>query len=145
MVSLTIVVGVVREIFWGLPVYNPEHITGAVPIHHGSGIVMGATILIVLRAFANGGSSLTGVEAISNTVNCLPQARRHQCPSSVLTVMACVLAFLLAGVAWLAHITHAIPYANGYPSMLSEIARAVFGNGAIGKAAVLSDSGGDGR
>ena len=47
--------------------------------------------------------------------------------------MACILAFLLAGVAWLAHITHAFPYASGYPSMLSEIARAVFGDGVIGK------------
>ncbi|QLL05357.1 APC family permease [Mycobacterium vicinigordonae] len=132
MVSLTIVVGVLREIFWTLPRYDPEHIAGAVPIGHGSGLIMGATVLIVLRAFANGGSSLTGVEAISNTVNSFRKpeslnARR------VLTVMACILGFLLAGVAWLAHITHAAPYANGYPSMLSEIARAVFGNGAVGK------------
>jgi amino acid transporter len=131
MVSLTIVVGIIREIFWGLPVYNPEHIPGAVPIHHGSGIVMGATVLIVLRAFANGGSSLTGVEAISNTVNAFRKpeglnARR------VLTIMACILGFLLAGVAWLAHVTHATPYVDGYPSMLSEIGRAVFGNGEIG-------------
>ncbi len=130
MVSLTIVVGIVREIFWGLPVYDPEHIAGVVTIHHGSGIVMGATVLIVLRAFANGGSSLTGVEAISNTVNAFRKpeginARR------VLTVMACVLGFLLAGVAWLAHITHATPYVDGYPSMLSEVGRAVFGHGAI--------------
>ena len=131
MVSLTIVVGIFREIFWGLPVYDPEHIPGAVPIHHGSGIVMGATVLIVLRAFANGGSSLTGVEAISNTVNAFRKpeganARR------VLTIMACILGFLLAGVAWLAHVTHATPYVDGYPSMLSEIGRAVFGNGEIG-------------
>ena len=131
MVSLTIVVGVIREFFGGLPVYDPEHIDGAVPVHHGSGLIMGATLLIVLRAFANGGSSLTGVEAISNTVNAFRQpesinARR------VLTVMACILAFLLAGVAWLAHVTHAFPYASGYPSMLSEIARAVFGDGVIG-------------
>ena len=92
---------------------------------------MGATVLIVLRAFANGGSSLTGVEAISNTVNAFRKpeglnARR------VLTVMAVILGFLLAGVAWLAHATHATPYVDGYPSMLSEIARAVFGNGTIG-------------
>ncbi len=92
---------------------------------------MGATILVVLRAFANGGSSLTGVEAISNTVNVFrkPQglnARR------VLTAMACILGFLLAGVAYLAYATHATPYLAGYPSMLSEIARAVFGNGMIG-------------
>ncbi len=131
MVSLTIVVGVVREFIGGLPVYDAEHIDGAVSVHQGSGLIMGATVLIVLRAFANGGSSLTGVEAISNTVNSLRKpeginARR------VMTVMACILAFLLAGVAWLAHVTHAVPYVDGYPSMLSEIARAVFGHGMIG-------------
>jgi amino acid transporter len=132
MVSLTIVVGVIREFFGGLPLYDPAHTDGAVAVQHGSGLIMGATILIVLRAFANGGSSLTGVEAISNTVNSFRKPEGVNA-RKVLTVMACVLAFLLAGVAWLAHITHAFPYANGYPSMLSEIARAVFGNGAIGK------------
>ncbi|MFZ1179856.1 MAG: APC family permease, partial [Mycobacterium sp.] len=131
MIGLTIVVGVVREIFWGLPVYDPQHIAGAVPVHSGNGLVMGATVLVVLRAFANGGSSLTGVEAISNTVNVLrkPQglnARR------VLTAMAAILGFLLAGVAYLAHVTHATPFVAEYPSMLSQVARAVFGNGVIG-------------
>jgi amino acid transporter len=131
MVSMTIIVSIIREIIGGLKTYSPEHIAGAVPIQHGSGIVMGATILIVLRAFANGGSSLTGVEAISNTVNAFRKpeginARR------VLTVMAGILGFLLAGVAWLAHATHATPYVDGYPSMLSEIARAVFGDGTLG-------------
>lgn len=131
MVSLTIVVGVIRELCGNLPIYDPQHIAGAVPVHHGSGLVMGATVLVVLRAFANGGSSLTGVEAISNTVTTFRKpegvnARR------VMTIMACILAFLLAGVAWLTHVTHAVPYTDGYPSMLSEIARAVFGHGVIG-------------
>jgi hypothetical protein len=85
----------------------------------------------VLRAFANGGTSLTGIEAISNTVNYIrePQglnARR------VLTAMALILGFLLAGVAWLTYITHVVPYADEYPSMLSEITRVVFGHGVIG-------------
>ena len=131
MITLTIVTGVIREIFWGLPKYDPVHIVGAVPVHQGNGLVMGATVLVVLRAFANGGTSLTGVEAISNTVNVFrePQglnARR------VLTVMACILGFLLAGVAWLAFVTHATPYLDEYPSMLSEITRAVFGSGVLG-------------
>jgi amino acid transporter len=131
MVSLTIVVGIGRQLFGKLPVYDPEHIAGAVEVHHGNGLIMGATVLIVLRAFANGGSSLTGVEAISNTVTSFRKpeglnARR------VMTVMACILGFLLAGVAWLAYATHAVPYTDGYPSMLSEIARAVFGHGMIG-------------
>ena len=131
MITLTIVTGVIREIFWSLPKYDPAHIVGAVPVHQGNGLVMGATVLVVLRAFANGGTSLTGVEAISNTVNVFrePQglnARR------VLTIMACILGFLLAGVAWLAFVTHATPYLDEYPSMLSEIARAVFGSGVLG-------------
>jgi len=131
MIGLTIMVGVIREIFWGLPIYDPEHIAGAVPVHSGNGLVMGATVLVLLRAFANGGSSLTGVEAISNTVDVFrkPQglnARR------VLTAMATILGLLLAGVAYLAHVTHATPYVAEYPSVLSQVARAVFGSGVVG-------------
>src|ERR1700753_502591 len=131
MLALMVVVGVVREVFGGLPTYDPAHLAGAVPVHQGNGLVMGATVLVILRAFANGGSSLTGVEAISNTVNLFRKpeginARR------VLTIMACILGFLLAGVAWLAYVTHSTPYLDEYPSMLSEITRAVFGPGPIG-------------
>ncbi|HWF29164.1 MAG TPA: amino acid permease [Mycobacterium sp.] len=131
MITLTIVTGVVREIFWGLPTYDAQHIAGTVPIHQGDGLVMGATVLVLLRAFANGGSSLTGVEAISNTVNVFrkPQGRNARL---VLTVMACILGFLLAGVAFLTFVTHATPYVAGYPSVLSQVGRAVFGNGVIG-------------
>jgi amino acid transporter len=132
MVSLTIVVGVIREFMGNLPVYDPQHIDGAVSVHQGSGLIMGASLLIVLRAFANGGSSLTGVEAISNTVNSLRKPEGVNA-RKVMTVMACILAFLLSGVAWLTHVTHATPYIDGYPSMLSEIARAVFGDGVIGQ------------
>ena len=92
---------------------------------------MGATVLVVLRAFANGGTSLTGVEAISNTVNVFRAPQGYNA-RRVLTVMAVILGFLLAGVAWLAYVTHATPYVDEYPSMLSEITRAVFGQGLIG-------------
>jgi hypothetical protein len=39
---------------------------------------------------------------------------------------------LLAGVACAAHITHATPYSVGYPSVVSQEAKAAFGNGALG-------------
>jgi amino acid transporter len=133
MLTLMIVVGLAREIFGNLPQYDPEQLqnVGGVTVGHGNGLVMGATILVILRAFANGGSSLTGVEAISNTVNLFrkpegPNARR------VLTMMATVLGLLLAGVAWLGYATRSVPYSAGYPSMLSEIGRAVFGHGMVG-------------
>ncbi|HEU4361247.1 MAG TPA: amino acid permease [Mycobacterium sp.] len=136
MMALTIVTGVVRQIFWSLPLYSPAQLVGAVPVHQGDGLVLGATILVLLRAFANGGASLTGVEGISNTVNVFrnPQginARR------VLTAMAVILGFLVAGISYLAYATHATPYAAGYPSMISEIARAVFGAGTIGNTMFL--------
>jgi amino acid transporter len=131
MMTTLIVTGVVREILGSLKQYDPEHIVGAVPVHQGNGFIMGATILVLLRAFANGGTSLTGVEAIADAVNVF---RQPQGPNArkALTMMASLLGFLLFGVIWLAHVTHATPYAAGYPSMLSEIARAVFGEGPVG-------------
>ena len=131
MVGLVIIVGVVREITVGLPRYDAAHLPGAVPVHTGNGLIMGATVLVLLRSFANGGSSLTGVEAISNTVSAFrnprgPNARK------VLLVMATMLGFLVAGVSWLAYVTHATPYQAGYPSVLSQEARAVFGTGPVG-------------
>jgi amino acid transporter len=131
MLTVLIVTGVVRKIFWSLPQYDPAHIAGAVPVHQGNGLVMGATILVLLRAFANGGTSLTGVEAITDAVNVF---RKPQGPNArrVLTRMACVLGFLLVGVIYLVHATHATPFVAEYPSMLSEVGRAVFGNGVIG-------------
>ena len=131
MLTVLIVTGVVREIFWSLPQYDSQHIVGSVPVHHGNGLIMGATVLVLLRAFANGGTSLTGVEAIADAVNVF---RKPQGPNArrVLTRMACVLAFLLVGVIYLVHATHATPFIAEYPSMLSEVGRAVFGHGVIG-------------
>ena len=131
MVGLTIVMGVARAMSGDLPVYDPARMPGTVEVHQGDGLVMGATVLVLLRAFANGGSSLTGVEAISNTVDVFrkPQGRNAR---RVLTAMATILAFLLAGVAYLTYVTHATPYVAGYPSVLSQVARAVFGSGTTG-------------
>ena len=52
--------------------------TATVPIGHGAGtLIASAAILTLARAFANGGSSLTGIEAISNAVSTLrpPEGR----------------------------------------------------------------------
>jgi amino acid transporter len=132
MITLTIMTGFIREFFWGLPKYTPANIAGSVPVHQAVGsLVTVATFVALMHAFANGASSLTGVEAISNATNVFrePQGRNARW---VLTVMAGILGFLLIGVGWLAHVTHATPYLDEYPSMLSEIARAVFGHGVIG-------------
>lgn len=131
LIGIMIVVGVVKVATVGLPVYDAADLPGAVPVHQGSGLVAGATVLVLLRSFANGGSSLTGVEAISDTVSAFRQPAGRNA-RKVLTVMASVLGFLVAGVSVLAFFTHATPYQAGYPSVLSQEARAVFGSGVFG-------------
>ena len=67
----------------------------------GNGLLMGVAFLTLLRAYANGGSSLTGLEAISDGVSSFkkPEARNARI---VMVVMACTLAFLLVGTTFLA-------------------------------------------
>jgi amino acid transporter len=131
MVLLMIVVGIVEYLTVGLHQYDPTHLHGVVDVHQGDGFVMGATLFVLLRAFANGGSSLTGVEAISDTVSAFRKPEGHNA-RKVLTVMATLLGLMVAGVSFLAFLTHATPYSAGYPSVLSQEARAVFGTGWFG-------------
>ena len=102
--------------------------------HHfgtpGSGLLMGLAFISLLRSFANGGSSLTGLEAISNGVSAFrrPEARNARV---TLVAMSSVLAFLVFGVTMLARWTHAVPYAAGSPTVLSQEVIAVAGHGPI--------------
>jgi hypothetical protein len=82
---------------------------------------------MLARAFANGGSSLTGIEAVSNAVSALrpPEGRNAR---QILVTQGSIVAFLIAGISWLAHVTHAIPYEAGYPTVLAQEANVVFGS-----------------
>ncbi len=44
------------------------------------------------------------------------------------------MAFLIVGISWLAHATHAVPYTAGFPTVLAQEAAVVFGHTAIGQA-----------
>ncbi len=100
----------------------------------GPSWIYGATFIVILRSFANGGSSLTGLEAISNGVATFREpASRHA--RQTLVVMSSVLAFLVLGVSLIAHWTHAVPYTNGTPTVVSQEVKLVFGHGAFGNVA----------
>ena len=131
LVLLLIVVGLAKQLTVGLPQFDPAHTPGVVSVQRGNGFVEGATLFVLLRAFANGGSSLTGVEAISNTVSAFrkPEGRNAR---KVLTVNAVLLGLMVGGVSLLAFLTHAAPYSSGYPSVLSQETRAVYGHGVFG-------------
>ena len=132
MMSLVVAVGLVRAVLGDLPTIDVHQLHGTVAIgHKGGGILEGASLFILLRALANGGSSLTGLEAISNSVSAFrpPEGLRAR---RVLVIMSATLGVLVLGVSILAHFTHAIPYASGYPTVISQVAKTAFGHGVVG-------------
>jgi len=94
--------------------------------HSGSGVLMGLAFISLLRAYANGGSSLTGLEAISNGVASFRKPESVHARQTLI-IMASVLAFLLLGTTLLAHWTHAFPFQAGTPTVVSQEVNAVFG------------------
>ena len=134
-VILMIVVGLIREALGTLPPpYDPHTLPGAYPMGSGSsGLLTGAMIFVLLRAFANGGASLTGIEAVSDAVGAFrpPEGRNAR---KVLMTEGAILGTLVAGISWLAHTTHATPRTAGYPTVLAQEAQIVFGHTFIGQA-----------
>jgi amino acid transporter len=138
VIILMILVGLLREIFGSLPLAHvtcphgtPHCVYGQGVAHNTSSLISFALIFVLLRAFANGGSSLTGIEAVSNAVSAFrpPEginARR------VLVIEGTILGTLVAGISWLAHVTHATPYKLGVPTVLSQEAKLVFGTSFFG-------------
>ncbi|MGZ6271271.1 MAG: APC family permease [Candidatus Limnocylindrales bacterium] len=106
---------------------SPPHVTGvpaAVPA------VESLSLLIVLRAFADGSSAMTGTEAVANGVPAFkpPEWRNAR---TTMAIMASLLAVMFLGISYLALVSGAVPGANGGESVLSQVTRATFGTGAF--------------
>jgi amino acid transporter len=90
-----------------------------------------ASVWVLLQAFANGCTAMTGVEAVSNGVRAFrePTVRNAQ---RTLTVIIGLLIILLAGIAYLVRaygIAATDPGKSGYQSVLSMLVAAVAGRG----------------
>ena len=134
MLSATIILGYYKKFMGSLhTIAQPatSALVGGRLGHQGSGVLMGLAFLTLLRAYANGGSSLTGLEAISNGV---ASFRKPESPNArkTLVTMSSILAFLLLGTTLLASWTHAMPYAKGTPTVVSQEVLDVFGAHGIG-------------
>jgi len=134
--AVVIIGGVVREVLGDLPHYDPAHAPGAFPMGHGTALLSFGAIYILMKSFANGGSSLTGLEAISNGVSTFRTPRGRNARTT-LVVMSAILGTLVAGVSWLAHETHAVAYETGSPTVISQVAKAVMGDSAAGHVGFL--------
>lgn len=81
------------------------------------------TLFLVLGAFSNGCSALTGIEAVSNGVQAFkkPEARNA---SNTLLWMAVLLSAMFLGTSVLAYLYHVHPHAN--ETVISQFARVIF-------------------
>ncbi len=134
MLSLTIIVGYVKKFTGSLHFLAQPEASKLVGGHlgqKGTGILMGLAFISLLRAYANGGSSLTGLEAISNGVASFRRPEWKNARKTLL-LMSSILAFLLLGTTLLAAWTHALPFEAGTPTVVSQEVRAVFGSTGIG-------------
>ena len=130
--AVVFIIGIYRELTGGLEVLEVNQ-PGAVPIGQSQGLLSFAAIFILLRAFANGGSSLTGLEAISDGV-ALFKTPEHVNARRTLVIMSCILGSLVLGVSYFAHKIYAMPYESGTPTVISQIAKAILGDSAFGSA-----------
>jgi amino acid transporter len=134
---LLIAVGAYRAVIGQLHPHS-LHQPDAVPIGHpGTGILYGATLFVVLKAFASGGSALTGTEAISNGVSVFrqPEARHAR---QTLVIMSLILGSLVLGVGVLAAVVHPVPRNSGTPTVVSQIATYVYGTSGFGHVLYLA-------
>ncbi len=130
---LVIVAGLGEEVFGHLghyPPLNHKQYGYGVP-HNYSSLISFGLVFVLLRAFANGGSSLTGIEAVSNAVSAFrpPEGLNAR---KVLVTEGLILGTLVAGISWLAHATHAAPYVDGVPTVIAQEAKIVFGTSVFG-------------
>ncbi len=121
----TIIIGIVKTFSaHGHPV--AIEVPPSVPL-----ATMGASIWLLLRAFANGCTAMTGVEAISNGISAFnkPAVSNAQ---YTLTGVILILGLLLAGIAFLCRvygIAATDPDGSNYQSILSMLTAAVAGRG----------------
>jgi amino acid transporter len=134
MITMGVLLGVgfFRYALGDLPEVG-RHVEGMVEFgDKGGGLLLGASAFVVLKAFASGGSAVTGVEAISNGV---PAFRRPEWRNArdTLLVMGTGLGVMFLGLSLLAQKIKIAPFEDGTPTVLAQIGEAVFGHNGVGE------------
>ena len=119
MAFLTVIVGMVRFLTGslGVVVDPPE-----VELVHGAQTL---GLFLLLRAFASGTTSLTGVEAISNGITAFREPKSRNAGATLIW-MSLILGSLLLSITFLAHQIGAVPSDSG-ETVISQLARTAYG------------------
>jgi amino acid transporter len=117
IIYLTVAVGIFRYFAGTLGVVH-----GLPPIDTSG--TQALTWFLILRAFSNGTSSVTGVEAISNGITAFREPRSSNAGKTLLW-MAGILGTLLLSITFLAIQTHALPIES--ETIISQLTRTIYG------------------
>ncbi|MCO7179765.1 APC family permease [Lactococcus formosensis] len=115
-------VGVFRILSGSLPYQAPAHIGTTVG---------GVSLILLLKAFSTGSSSLTGVEAISNAVPFFKQPKEKNA-AKTLVMMGIILAVFFSGVIFFAYWLGLAP--RGDVTIIAQMAQQIFGDSVFGHA-----------
>ena len=118
MTVLTVAVGFIRYLSGTLGVViDPPHVE---TLHTEP-----LTLFLLLRAFSNGTTALTGVECISNGVKAFKEPRAHNAAVTMIW-MSTILGVLFVGITYLLGVIGAVPSES--ETVISQLARTAFGN-----------------
>ena len=115
-------------IIWGLINIVTGHVAYHAPADYGHPVA-GMSLVLLIRALSARSASLTGVEAISNSVPNF-NAPKEKNAASTLTIMSLILAAFFAGITFMSFYFGIIP--NPRATVLSQIAATVFGGHGVG-------------
>ncbi len=124
MMSAAIVIGVFKVIVGDAP----GSLWHQAPPQQTVAATQGLGLFLILKAFSQGCTALTGVEAISNGVPAFqpPESKNAR---TTLTAMAIILGFLFLGVTFVSSRYGFVP--GGDETVVSQLGRAVFGKNFI--------------
>jgi amino acid transporter len=104
-------------------------LTGAVhpaePVQPVAAVHEPLTLFLLLTAFANGCTAMTGVEAVSNGVPAFQPPESKNAAATMLT-MSVLAITMFVGITLLAHAYHVLP--SEQETVVSQLARGVFGD-----------------
>jgi amino acid transporter len=114
------IVSLVFAGLWKVVTGTVQPVVTAAPLHAGTGVL---TTFMLLTAFSNGCSAMTGVEAISDGVPAFrPPESKHA--AQTLVVMGALAVSLIVGLSFLASEYHVVP--SQHETVLSQLARSAF-------------------
>ncbi|EKQ57534.1 MULTISPECIES: APC family permease [unclassified Clostridium] len=123
------IISMIFMIIYGLFKYLVLNIHPSAPMIPIPPAVGSLSVFLILRAFSSGCSALTGLESVSNSV---PNFKEPSTKNAkiVMVLLGFLIFFIFGGTSVLAIFYTAVPMENG-PTVISQIATAIFGNGVM--------------